>query len=205
MSKNIKLLLLDTIENLGLVGDVVQVKPGYARNFLLPHGLAEYPTAEKIEALKEARDKAHAELETLRTSRISLIEKLREITVNLVRSCNDRGILYGSITQRDIVDGLAELGYEIETRAVRLAQPFRRVGNYQVNIQFDKEIRTEISIEVMPDRSLEEEMEEMEFDNEGELIIKPKKKAKSKKQDESDPSTEAQDSEMEATAPEQDQ
>ena len=67
--KSVELLLNRTVENLGIVGDVVKVKPGFARNYLLPHQIAEHPTPEKIEALKEARAKAQAELAKLRSER----------------------------------------------------------------------------------------------------------------------------------------
>ena len=72
--RKVELLLNRTIENLGLVGDVVKVKPGFARNYLLPHGFAEAPTPEKIEALKDARAAAQAELAKVRAAREALME-----------------------------------------------------------------------------------------------------------------------------------
>ncbi len=153
--RRVELLLNKTIEHLGLVGDVVKVRPGYARNYLLPLGLAEPPTPEKIEALKGARAAAHAELEALRAARAATIEKLEAITLVLNRSCNDQGALYGSVTQRDISDGLIELGYEVDLRAVRLSQPIRRLGDYQVLIQFDRELKQEIAVRVKADRDLD--------------------------------------------------
>ena len=101
-----------------------------------------------------------------------------EVELTLVRSCNAQGVLYGSVTQRDIADALVTVNFEgVDTRAVRLQQAIRRIGEYQVTIQFDKDLRAEISIEVLPDRTLEELDDEMEFDDEGELIEKPRKKA----------------------------
>jgi large subunit ribosomal protein L9 len=176
LKKNIELLLTETVENLGIVGDVVQVKPGHARNFLLPLGIAEVPTPEKIEALKECRASAQADLEALRERRVDTVDKLENIVLKLTRSCNDQGVLYGSVTQRDIADALLEGELEVEERAIRLNQPIRRIGGYSVLIQFEKELRVEIGIEILPDRTLEElEEEEMEFDNEGELIEKPRR------------------------------
>jgi len=154
-SKKVELLLNRTVENLGLVGDVVKVKPGYARNFLLPNLLAEHPTAEKIEALKDARAKAAAEMAKMRADRASLIAKLDGISIKLVRSVNDQGALYGAVTERDIADQLATDGFVVEMRAVRLTSPIRRIGAYSCAIVFDRELRTEIGIEVAPDRALE--------------------------------------------------
>ena len=171
MAKNIELLLLRTVENLGIVGDIERVKPGYARNYLLPHGLAEFPTPSRIEALKEERARARAELATLRKEREELLALMKEVTVTLVRSCNDKGHLYGSVTQRDIVDGLMEKGYDVDVRSVRLSNAIRHVGEHPVPIQFDKDLRAEITVMVEPDQPLEER-EEMEFDDEGNLIEK---------------------------------
>jgi large subunit ribosomal protein L9 len=158
MSKIIELLLLRNVENTGIVGDVVKVRAGFARNYLLPHALAEHPTPEKIEALKEARAKAQAELAALRSRREATIAKLADRKVVLVRSCNDQGLLYGSITQRDISDALVGEGFEVDMRAVRLAQPFRRIGSYSCLIQFERDLKAEIAIEVKPDRVLESMM-----------------------------------------------
>ena len=128
MAKNVQLLLLKTIENLGIVGDVVKVKPGFARNYLLPMGLAEKPTPTRIEALKEDREKAQAELAALRSAREELLERMNSVEITLVRSCNDQGVLYGSVTQRDIADALQEGGFDVGTRSVRLPQPIRRAS-----------------------------------------------------------------------------
>jgi len=161
-SRRIELLLSRTIEHLGLVGDVVRVRSGYARNYLLPMGVAEPPTPERIEALKEARAVAQAELAALRAARAEVVEKLLDCEVKLIRSCNDQGVLYGSVTQRDISDGLAEMGYSVDMRAVRLSQPIRRVGSQQVLIQFDRELKQQITVRVLPDRELEEFMQATE-------------------------------------------
>ena len=159
-SRRIELLLNRTVEHLGLVGDVVRVRAGYARNYLLPMGLAEPPTPEKIESLKEARAAAQAEQAAMRAARADTIEKLADITVRLVRSCNDQGALYGSVTQRDISDALVEMGYEVDMRAVRLSQPIRRLGENLVLIQFERDLKQEITVRIVPDREIEGEREE---------------------------------------------
>lgn len=155
MSKNVELLLLETVENLGLVGDVVKVKTGYARNYLLPHGVAEPPSPSKIEQLKEQRARAQAELAALRTQRQKIIQELTDANVTLERSCNDQGSLYGSVTQRDISDALIGAGYGVDVHAVRLSHPIRHIGTYAVPIQFDKDLRMEVSLLIKPDRDLE--------------------------------------------------
>jgi large subunit ribosomal protein L9 len=155
MAKHIELLLLDTVENLGLVGDVVKVKPGYARNYLLPHGYAEPPSPTKIESLKEARARAQAELAALREQREKLVEEMSEVSVTLERNCNDQGALYGSVTHRDISDALMEAGWGVDVRSVRIAHPIRHIGIYPVPLQFDKDLRVEVTVVVQSDRDLE--------------------------------------------------
>ncbi|MDZ4829861.1 MAG: 50S ribosomal protein L9 [Phycisphaerae bacterium] len=159
MARPIELLLLRNVENLGIVGDVVSVKAGFARNYLLPHAIAEHPTPEKIDSLKDARAAAQADLAALRKRREETVTKLVEHKITLVRSCNDQGLLYGSITQRDIADALVAEGFAVDMRAVRLAQPFRRIGSYHCLIQFERDLKADLTIDVKPDRMLESMME----------------------------------------------
>ena len=154
-SKKIELLLNRTIENLGLVGDVVKVKPGFARNYLLTHGFAEAPTQEKIEALKDRRAQAQAELSKLRSEREALMARMEGAAIKLIRSVNDQGVLYGAVTQRDISDQLVVDGFMVDMRAVRLQNPIRRIGQYSCLIQLDRDLKTELTIYVLPDRALE--------------------------------------------------
>jgi len=191
MARPVELLLLRNVENLGIVGDIVKVRPGYARNYLLPHALAEHPTDAKIEALKEARAKALAEIAAQRQLREETIGKLTGISIKLVRSCNDQGVLYGSITQRDIADALVAAGYAVDMRAVRLAAPFRRIGSYTCLIQFDRDLKADITVDVSADRTLES-MEEAkkaeeaaeaaiqasEAEDREEMASKPRRKSK---------------------------
>src|SRR5262245_52516611 len=161
-AKKVKLLLVKTVENLGIVGDIVKVRPGFARNYLLPHALAEAPTPTKIERLKAAREAALAELAHLRSAREELLGRMKDVAVTIQRSCNDQGVLYGSVSQRDISDALQAAGYDVGIRSVRLNQSIRRVGSYHVPIQFEKDLRTDITLNVEADRAFIEEREEME-------------------------------------------
>ena len=187
-ARRIELLLNSNVENLGIVGDVVRVRMGFARNFLIPMGIAEIPTPEKIDALAAEREIALQKYEENQSLQAALIEQLKEVALTLTRSANDQGGLYGSVTQRDISDALAENDFVIPTRAVRLHQAIRRVGEYSVTIQFGKDLRTDIDIIVKPDRPLEDR-EEMEFDDEGNLIMVDPKPAKDKEEPERKPTT----------------
>lgn len=168
--KRIELLLTSNVENLGIVGDVVRVRMGYARNYLLPMDVAEEPTQEKMDALAGQRAIALEEFEQNRSAQSETISKLDGVILTLSRSANDQGGLYGSVTQRDIADSLIENGFDVDTRAVRLHSAIRRVGDYPVTIQFGNDMKIDIELQVLPDRPLEDR-DEMEFDDDGNLII----------------------------------
>src|SRR5438046_151637 len=99
-AKKVRLLLTRTVEHLGKVGAIVNVRPGYARNYLYPQAVAEAPTHVKIERFKVAREAALAELAMLRQLREELLARMEAVSVTIQRSCNDQGILYGSVSQR---------------------------------------------------------------------------------------------------------
>ena len=204
-AKRTELLLTSNVENLGIVGDVVRVRMGFARNYLVPMGFAEVPTQERIESLTEAREAAVKEHEVKRAAQATIIEKLEGTTLTLTRSANDQGGLYGSVTQRDISDALLENEFDVDTRAIRLHQAIRRIGEYQVTIQFGSDLKTDVEIIVNPDRPLEDR-EEMEFDDEGNLIIVEKTEEVSEKPADEHTSTEEDPAKEQAatkeTAPE---
>ena len=165
--KNVELLLLDNVAGLGIVGDVVRVKPGYARNYLLPMGLATPPTQKQIEALAEQRKQMQEQLERQRAEQQALIEKLEEFELTLQRSANEQGVLFGGVSQHDIAEGLREEGFDlIEDRFIRIGEQIKRLDSYQVRVEIDKELKTEIKLWVVSDRPLETEEEEAEGEGE---------------------------------------
>lgn len=185
MPRNIKLLLTENVDNLGIVGDVVNVRTGYARNYLLPRGLATQPSDDLLAGLAEKRKQAEKELAELRKQRQSLIGKLDGLEITLTRACNDQGQLYGSVTQNDLSEALTDLGFPVRPREVRLAQTIKRVDTYEVHVRFDSDLEAAVKVWVVPDRELEvEERDEMEFDNEGNLIEKKPKSNKGEQADE---------------------
>lgn len=186
MRKDIQLLLVESVDNLGIVGDVVKVRAGYARNYLLPRGLATTPDESLIASLAEKRKDAEKEQSRLRLEREALIKRLEGVEITMQRACNDLGLLYGSVTQQDISGALKALGFHVRPREVRLPQVIKRLGQFEVNVKLASDLEEHIQIHVVPDRELEgDEREEMEFDNEGNLIEKTDKKAKpAAKQDE---------------------
>ncbi len=171
MAKTISLLLTENVENLGIVGDVVGVKPGYARNYLLPMGLATEPSDEMIASLQERRKEAEKQVAALRVQREDMVKRLEGYELTLERSCNDQGVLYAGVTQQDIATALNGAGFELRPRDVRLPHAIKRLDSYDLHIKLDQDLETDIKLWVVADRHIEEdEREEMEFDNEGSLI-----------------------------------
>ncbi len=155
MHKNVKLLLTDNVEALGIVGDVVNVRTGYARNFLLPRNLATQPSEEKIKALAAKRADAERMLAEQRKHREELSHKLEGVEVHLTRSCNDQGILYGAITQQDIAGELNKMGHAVKPRDVRLTQAIKRIDSYDVHIKLDSDLDASVKLWVVSDRPLD--------------------------------------------------
>lgn len=156
MAKNIKLLLTESVEALGIVGDVVNVRIGYARNFLLPRNMATTPTDEAVKAVAAKRAQAEKELAELRKQREQLIKKLEGIQVTIQRSCNDLGHLYASVTQQEIAKALADAGHPgVRARDVRLHQNIKRVDTYDVHIKFESDLEATIKLWVVADRKLD--------------------------------------------------
>ena len=154
MAKNLKLLLVENVENLGIVGDVVNVRTGYARNFLLPRSLATQPSDDKIKELAGKRAAAQKQLEAQRQTRVDLNGKLQGVELTLIRSCNDQGILYGAISQQDLAASLKELGHVVAPRDVRIPQTIKRVDSFDVHIKLDSDLDAHIKVHIKPDREL---------------------------------------------------
>ena len=180
MAKTITLLLTENVDSLGIVGDVVKVRTGYARNFLLPRDLATEPTDEKIKEVASRRVEAERQVADLRTQREAMAKKLDGLEITIQRSCNDLGLLYASVTQQDIAAALTTLGFEVKPRDVRIAHTIKRIDTYDVTVKFDADLGASIKLWIVADRKIDEdEREDMEFDNEGKLIEKPARDAKS--------------------------
>jgi large subunit ribosomal protein L9 len=156
MARTLELLLIENVEGSGIVGDVVKVRKGFARNYLLPRGMATQPSAEKIKELAGKRADAERQIAELRRQREDLIKKLDGYKLEMVRSCNDLGILYGAITQHEISQALAKAGFAgIKDREVRIGSAMKRVDTYDLDVKFASDLVASIKLEIKPDRPLD--------------------------------------------------
>lgn len=193
MARDINLLLLENVDNLGIVGDVVKVKAGYARNYLLPRELATTPDDELIKQLSAKRAQAEKDVAAHRAEREEMAGKLDGQEITMVRACNDQGVLYGAVTQQDIANALQTLGFDVKPREVRLPFAMKRLDNYDVLLKFATDLESHIRVFVEPDRTMDsDDREEMEFDNEGNLIEPGSKKSERKPKGEEAPAEAAE-------------
>jgi large subunit ribosomal protein L9 len=152
-----KLLLCKNIEKLGIVGDVVDVAPGYARNYLVPQGLGTEPTKSNIKALAEARKVAEEERIRERALLAKLAERMNDVEVTVHARANEDGILYGSVGKREISDALKEDGYPIEVDHIGLSTPLRQLDNVVVSLKFADGIGSEVKVWVVREKSADDE------------------------------------------------
>jgi large subunit ribosomal protein L9 len=162
MPKSMTLLLTENVDTLGIVGDVVTVRSGYARNFLLPRGFVTEPSEEKIKALSVRRAEAEAAVAQQRAEREKLVERLEGAEIEVVRSCNDLGMLYGSVTQQDVADALIKAGFGVKARDVRLPAAIKRVDHYELTIKLASDLEASIKLNVKADRVLDREIRAQE-------------------------------------------
>lgn len=154
--KMIELLLTENVDNLGIVGDVVKVRPGFARNYLLPHNKATTPTPRAIERLSERRKQVEAEMKKLRAEQEALLERLQGYELTMQRAANDQGVLFGGVSQHDIAEALREEGYALEDRHIRIGEQIKRLDSYEIPIQIARDLQTEIKLWIVSDKPAEE-------------------------------------------------
>ncbi|MCC6239273.1 MAG: 50S ribosomal protein L9 [Phycisphaerales bacterium] len=156
---NVKLLLRESIRNVGRVGDVVEVSPGYARNFLLPRNLAVQPTASNIKRVEERRKEIERQERELREQQAALIKQLEGVEVALERRANERGHLFGSVNATDISNALQLQGFNIEPDDIYLHGKIDRIERFVVTVSFSEDLKSEIKIYVAPDADSKSAME----------------------------------------------
>ncbi|MEJ2238941.1 MAG: 50S ribosomal protein L9 [Gemmatimonadales bacterium] len=144
-----EVILRETIAKLGNAGEIVKVKNGYARNFLLPKGLAYRATAankRRVEAEAVRRAQVSA---TERGDAEALAERLAGISAEFSVKAGEGDKLFGSITSADIAEKLAELGYELDKRIIELEEPIKMIGIYKVPIRLHPEVKAELRVWVV--------------------------------------------------------
>jgi large subunit ribosomal protein L9 len=161
-----QVLLREDIDNLGARGEIVRVKAGYARNYLLPRNLAVEATANNVRqiegekaalAKREAKERGTAELQG---------SQLQKLTLKFERKVGEAGILYGSVTSMDIAHELKEQGYEIDRRKIVLREPIKRFGSYSVPIRLHRQVTVDLPVQVLGEGGVEVDVDALQAEAE---------------------------------------
>ena len=145
---NVQVILSEDVPNLGRTGDVVKVRAGFARNYLLPRHLAveasqknlrEFEHNKSVSMLRRERQKSHA---------LTLKEKVEALALVIKARAGEEGKLFGSVTNIDIERALREQGFDIERRKIQLPEPLKRLGEFQVAIRLEAEVEASLKVEV---------------------------------------------------------
>ena len=149
-----QVILLERVSKLGQMGDVVDVKPGYARNFLLPQGKAQTASETNITAFE--KQKSQLETKNLETKKEAdaLLEKLDRQTFVVIRSASDSGALYGSVSPRDAAEVATSAGFSIDRKQIALVKPIKELGLHEMSVVLHPEVTATIILNVA--RSTEE-------------------------------------------------
>src|SRR5262245_8147748 len=145
-----QVILMEKVANLGNLGDVVKVKDGYARNFLIPHGKAKRATEENLKAFESRR----AELEKAQSEQLAKQQergqKLEGLTIQITQKAGPDGRLFGSVTNYDIVESLNKQGHEVERAMVRMPQgPLKQVGEFPIQVALHTDVTVTIKVSVL--------------------------------------------------------
>lgn len=157
-----KLLLINDVDDVGRSGEVVEVKPGFARNFLLPQGYAvkaDKQTLKMQDRLRKEREKQA--VEDMKESE-TLAKKLEGITISTVTKVDQEGHMFGSVSQLDIVRMLEEEhGIQLTKKMVLLSHPIKATGVYTIDLKLKEDVPAQFTLKVLPDRVIEEPISEV--------------------------------------------
>jgi len=146
-----EVILKETIDTLGLEGDIVNVKPGYARNYLIPQKKAEVVNKATLARLKQEQKAIAARREAEQKKAEQLAGTIEKATVSLTRRVGDENRLFGSVGTKDIAEALAEKGIEIDRRAILLADPIKAIGEFIINIKVGYQMTSPLTVQVLPE------------------------------------------------------
>jgi large subunit ribosomal protein L9 len=144
-----RVILRADIDNLGHLGDVVEVRPGYARNYLVPQGLAMPATRANLNAFELERKKLQQKMDAIRFAAQELADKLSAAEVIIPVRVGENDKLYGSVTSSNIAQALAEMGMEVDRRKIRLDEPIRSLGEYNVEIRLHPDVMAQVKVKVV--------------------------------------------------------
>ena len=145
----LQIILTKDVDNLGRAGELVKVKPGYGRNYLLPRGLALLATKANIAQLEHHRRAIAAQQAKLKAEYEARAAQLREAVVSIPRKVGSEDRMFGSVSSKDIAEALAAQNVEIDRKIIRLPDPIKVVGEHEVEIRFSSEVSVNLKVQVI--------------------------------------------------------
>lgn len=143
-----KLILREDVYNLGKGGDLVDVKPGYGRNFLIPGGLAVLANPKNIREVEHQKAVAAAKAAKLKASAEAIAKRLSDTPVSLRRKVGEQDKLYGSVTAMDLAEALAARGLDIDRRTIDLSEPIKTLGDFEVSVKLHSDVVGKVKVKV---------------------------------------------------------
>jgi len=147
-----KVLLCEDIEALGWLGDVVEVKTGYARNYLLPQGLAKVASEGNIRAISEERDRRAEQRKSERLKLEDAVKAVEGAEAVVAAKANEQGHLFGSVSAREIAENLRAQGFAVSEKAVQLAMHIKEVGTHEVTLKFADDLSCKVNVVVVAEQ-----------------------------------------------------
>jgi large subunit ribosomal protein L9 len=145
----VEVILRDDVPSLGKIGQVVRVKPGYARNFLFPRGLAVEANRKNLHVLEHQKRVIAAKADRERKSADGVAQKLNGLKLTVAARAGEEGRLFGSVTNIDVERLLTDKGFQVERRRIELADPIKQLGTYPIVIQVGREVRATVELTVV--------------------------------------------------------
>lgn len=146
--KQMKVILLQRVAKLGGIGDVVNVKPGFARNYLLPQKIALRANKANMEYFESKKAEIEAANEKSKNEALSLLNKIKDVTIVLVRQASEKGHLYGSVSAKDIATQISEKGVVVSPSKVSIGTPIKELGVYSVSVSLHPEVCLDVKVSV---------------------------------------------------------
>jgi large subunit ribosomal protein L9 len=143
-----KVILADDVRGLGHRGETVTVKPGFARNYLFPQGLAWESTTANMRRLSEEKKKYDEKSLHEKAAAEEVARRVTGLTVTVSKKAGEGDVLYGSVTPADIADALATRGVEVDRRRIELAEPIKRLGDHTVHVRLHRDVVAELTVSV---------------------------------------------------------
>ena len=145
-----KVILADDVRGLGHRGDTVTVKPGYARNFLFPQGVAYEANEANVRKLSEQKKKYDEKMLSEKAVAEQIARQMEGLTIVLSKKAGEGDVLYGSVTATEIADALVERGIQVDRRRIELAEPIKRLGEHRVHVRLHRDVTAELTVSVEP-------------------------------------------------------